>query len=130
MSYNELGLHAQGAHDDEGCCENTLEQCHDVHVFVLVVEQVLNLVLLGGSVEALCQRQQRAQELFGGGSAVDEPHQGLSQSDGQAKLAFTHFLAEFLLIPERLGVILDGIAPVAHLEHDVSLLAQRVHKVG
>ena len=53
MSYDELSLHAQCAHDDEGSGENALEQCHDVHVFVFIVQQVLYLIHLGHGVQSL-----------------------------------------------------------------------------
>ena len=130
MPDDELGLHTQGSHNDEGNSKNTLEQCHNVHVFVLVIEQILNFGHLGGCVQALGQRQQGAQQLLGSGTAVDESHQGLGQADGQFQITQAHLVAQLLLVAQGLGVILDGIAAVAHLEHDVSLLAEGIDQIG
>ena len=41
-----------------------------------------------------------------------------------------HLFAQLLLVTQGFGIILDGIAPVAHLKHDVALLAESIHQVG
>ena len=84
----------------------------------------------GSGIEALCQWQQRAQQLLGSRPSVDEPQEGLGQADGELQVAVSHFLAQFLLVSQCLGVVLDGIAPVSHLEHDVAFLAQGIHQIG